>query len=549
MMRIVLLLLVALFECTLCIAQWSTDPRNNLIVGYGLLPELCSDSAGGCYITYEADNLGYPRHLNLERLNRYGYKPWGTYRRILGVEPEQSAATLTEDGEGGVLVGYRDLWTDQLSSYRERVRVQRVDSGGNFLWGSTGALVSLSETNQAEQAIVSDGTGGCIVAWLDSDTITYDFHLRINMINSSGVRVWGDSGKFLWDYGFQAPDKPPLVADGRGGCYIRFGVGLLQRFNELGSAYWATPILVPTNVRMMRVDILSNVCLFGGKYIGYQNGELLFTVNLQKVDTSGTLLWDSLGVVLDTINANNFPTTWELVHEDGYSTVCWPQRVGGLWDLRTQIVRFDGSTVFPFRGKAISRIPSNKGLVGAIPSDSSTSLFVWWDQRTNGGTYAQRLDTLGGARWDTNDVAIGIPGLSYLKATTDGSGGVILAGSGENFSIGAQQLNSRGNLGHVIASIKGNRDNDLPEQLVLQQNYPNPFNGATIIKFHIPLGSKVKMRLYNILGEEMRIIVDGYRDKGEHSAILIADDLPTGMYFYTLETSHSTLVRKLILLK
>ncbi len=34
--------------------QWSTDPNNNLIVGYGLNPELCSDSAGGCYITYEA---------------------------------------------------------------------------------------------------------------------------------------------------------------------------------------------------------------------------------------------------------------------------------------------------------------------------------------------------------------------------------------------------------------------------------------------------------------------------------------------------------------
>ena len=57
-------------------AQWSTNPSNNLIVGYGLNPELASDSSGGCYITYE-QNTGYPRRLLLERLNRYGYKPWG----------------------------------------------------------------------------------------------------------------------------------------------------------------------------------------------------------------------------------------------------------------------------------------------------------------------------------------------------------------------------------------------------------------------------------------------------------------------------------------
>ena len=52
--------------------QWSNDPNNNLIVGYGSDPHICSDSAGGCYITY---NAGEPRELFLRRLDKYGYSP------------------------------------------------------------------------------------------------------------------------------------------------------------------------------------------------------------------------------------------------------------------------------------------------------------------------------------------------------------------------------------------------------------------------------------------------------------------------------------------
>ena len=55
--------------------QWSTDPNNTLIVGYGLNPEICSDSAGGCYITYEYGTTSYPRKLAVERLDKFGYKP------------------------------------------------------------------------------------------------------------------------------------------------------------------------------------------------------------------------------------------------------------------------------------------------------------------------------------------------------------------------------------------------------------------------------------------------------------------------------------------
>ncbi|RKY95229.1 MAG: hypothetical protein DRQ13_07390, partial [Ignavibacteriae bacterium] len=119
-------------------AQWSNDPNNNLIIGYGLDPHICSDSAGGCYITYDYHSTSYPRWLAVERLDKHGYKPWGINKRILGELPEQWQAEIIEDGNGGVIISYQDNEWIPPTYFNTKVRVQKVDSSGNFLWGDTG---------------------------------------------------------------------------------------------------------------------------------------------------------------------------------------------------------------------------------------------------------------------------------------------------------------------------------------------------------------------------------------------------------------------------
>ncbi|MFN3873102.1 MAG: hypothetical protein ACK4R9_08880, partial [Ignavibacterium sp.] len=168
--------------------QWSNDPNNNLIVGYGLDPHIYSDSAVGCYITYDYHTTSYPRWLAVERLDKYGYKPWGIKKRILGESPEQTEAEIIEDGEGGVIVSYIDRY-ENLPYWTQRVRVQRVDSNGNFLWGQTGTRVNLTESNHGAQELVSDGEGGCVIVWQNIDASYW-----INRINRFGQREWGDSG-------------------------------------------------------------------------------------------------------------------------------------------------------------------------------------------------------------------------------------------------------------------------------------------------------------------------------------------------------------------
>jgi len=68
----------------------------------------------------------------------------------------------------------------------------------------------------------------------------------------------------------------------------------------------------------------------------------------------------------------------------------------------------------------------------------------------------------------------------------------------------------------------------------LRQNYPNPFNPSTIISFNLPTEQKATLRVYDILGREVGVLVDGVLGPGEHQFQFDARGLSTGVYIYRL---------------
>lgn len=90
---------------------------------------------------------------------------------------------------------------------------------------------------------------------------------------------------------------------------------------------------------------------------------------------------------------------------------------------------------------------------------------------------------------------------------------------------------------------------ELPSRPFLDQNYPNPFNPSTMIRYGLPAAMHVRMSLHTIVGEEMKVVLDEYREAGIHMIALRADDLPSGMYFYKLQTRQGTLARRLTVAK
>lgn len=91
--------------------------------------------------------------------------------------------------------------------------------------------------------------------------------------------------------------------------------------------------------------------------------------------------------------------------------------------------------------------------------------------------------------------------------------------------------------------------NEIPSRYYLHQNYPNPFNAATKIKFDLPSESYVKISVYDILGGEIRILINQGLKAGSYESEFNAGDLPSGVYFYKLEAGEFTEVRKMMLIK
>ena len=83
----------------------------------------------------------------------------------------------------------------------------------------------------------------------------------------------------------------------------------------------------------------------------------------------------------------------------------------------------------------------------------------------------------------------------------------------------------------------------------LGQNYPNPFNPSTTIKFSIPESGNTTIRVFNLLGSEVATLLNEMKQPGTHEVSFDAASLPSGTYFYLMESGNFREVRKMILIK
>ncbi len=81
------------------------------------------------------------------------------------------------------------------------------------------------------------------------------------------------------------------------------------------------------------------------------------------------------------------------------------------------------------------------------------------------------------------------------------------------------------------------------------QNYPNPFNPNTIIKYSIPKLSLVTIKVFDLLGKHLQILLNKQQPSGNYEVEFNGSNLSSGIYFYRLETSDFVMTKKMILLK
>ncbi len=95
---------------------------------------------------------------------------------------------------------------------------------------------------------------------------------------------------------------------------------------------------------------------------------------------------------------------------------------------------------------------------------------------------------------------------------------------------------------------------ELPSEFALKQNYPNPFNPDTKLSFDLPQAQNVSLEVYNLLGQHVKTLANGMYDAGSHTVSWNGtnnngEDVPSGIYFYSLRTEEFSKTNKMMLIR
>ncbi|MCX8009975.1 MAG: T9SS type A sorting domain-containing protein, partial [Ignavibacteria bacterium] len=148
---------------------------------------------------------------------------------------------------------------------------------------------------------------------------------------------------------------------------------------------------------------------------------------------------------------------------------------------------------------------------------------------------------------------------TILKTTNGGSNWIVdttyknlyylySSGFNETGRIFFGTSNGRIIAGEQIVKVEG-EINNLPKQFLLEQNFPNPFNSKTVIKFQLMSNSHTILKIYDMLGRELKTLIDKQLPEGIHTIELDASNLSSGIYFYKLRTDTYSAQRKMVIVK
>ena len=553
----IIIILLTLNSIILC--QWSNDPYVNTRVSYwGVQPDAAEDGNSGAFITF--NNFSYDSSFSFfQRLNYDGTLQWSNPLRLSHEGQSQGVIGIFSSDSAKVIIGYYDITDNYYDSNLVQIvyldpRIQKMDSDGSKIWGEEGIRLRTDTTKFSSYfyKITSDNSKGVFCFWhfFIPHAGLYTDKLYIQHILKDGIRLWGDNGILVADSVFSALSMK-ILTDDSGGIFILYHQNqsefYIEYYDSTGTLKWR---------------IIDGLVLEHSKWVKDGEGGIIISsakqeypqnkLILHRISNAGERLWGENGIILDDSVTNIHPEAARvLLNSDSTITAIWDNGWYPVDDLFIQ--RFDllGNKLWS-NNLLVSDVISSKGDVGVLESEMNSNILIWSDRRTPSGFYAQRIDKFGTKVWGDSDRAISnlSPGTNAI--ISDGNNGAIAIWADDEplNGIFAQQISKNGNLGEVLTSI--NDDNNIntnPNSFKLFQNYPNPFNPSTTIKYAVGSMQFVTLKVYDILGREISMLVNQEKQAGNYEVNWNAANMPSGVYIYTLRVNGYTNSKKMLLLK
>lgn len=268
----------------------------------------------------------------------------------------------------------------------------------------------------------------------------------------------------------------------------------------------------------------SGIWVYGQKAYSLKNGDKVTVSGIVSESSSNTRIEAASVSVLST--GNPVPAPVQL------STADIATKINGVVEAEKyegMLVKYNNVTVL----KSNADGTSNYGeLLVADQSGVGTRV----ELQDGAGTYHNSWDTL----------IVKVPGWKKISTGDQFSSltGVLIY-SYSNYKIFPRKDDDFVGFKTSVEPVNG----ITPSNYSLMQNFPNPFNPSTTIEYSIPEGSMVSLKIYNVLGQEVKTLVNQFQNSGSYKATFNASNMPSGIYLYELNAANFRSVRKMLLLK
>ncbi|MBI5699587.1 hypothetical protein HZC35_04650 [Candidatus Saganbacteria bacterium] len=405
-----------------------------------------------------------------------------TINNTQGVAAQQYP-NIIADGAGNTIVAWHDYKSGIAALY-----AQSYDGSGNARWSPAagvpictvtnffGTMIAL-DSNALAFHMVSDGSGGAIIAWNDYRTDGTTSHVYAQRINSSGVVQWTANGKLVCDAA-NGQSLNSMDIDGSGGALLAWtdlrnfvnGSDIyVQRIGGSdGASQWTiNGVQVYDNTALgvgaNRPSIINNG---GGAIVTWDDNRAspsYYGIYAQKLNANGgAVAWAANGVAVQVNDTGSAVNPKIVTDNSGGAVIAWwDERVNpgaSQYDVFSQRINASGEKVWTTQGVTLCLQSdySDNSVDMAIVTDTVNGAIVSWpDMRNVGGgyrIYAQRVVANGGVSWTADGVAVNTllnnDSSTRPRMVADGSGGAYIAtsnyGSGGTLDIRVHRINSSG---------------------------------------------------------------------------------------------------------
>src|SRR3989338_7375696 len=195
---------------------WTADGvAISTVASRQLYPTIVSDDSGGAIITWQDSRSSY-NDIYAQRIDANGNVLWTPDGVAISTAANnQYSPTIATDGKGGAII----TWSDSRSGgdTHSDIYAQSIDANGNVLWTPDGVVISTAANSQGYPSIVTDGSGGAIITWWDYRSVYTDIYAK--RIDANGNVLWTANGVPI-STSASWQEYPTIVSDGSGGAII-----------------------------------------------------------------------------------------------------------------------------------------------------------------------------------------------------------------------------------------------------------------------------------------------------------------------------------------